>query len=580
MSAHVAIAAPTGSVPPAQMWEITFTSTFQEDLKKVPKHIYSAVNRLLGSLRNSPFDRIPNAKPLHGGPARFRARIAGRFRLLYQVFSKERRVTLVKLMERQDDYSDWPDRAPDGTIPPGVPVEGINPQPREGTRKDVPEDEPTHLADVEADHWLSEDELFLLQIPDEHRPAVLSAGTPEALAQTNVPAHLQTRALDYLTNPVSSQLGRLYHLAADTDADAIAAQPLEAFLLALDPEQKQMVQLPANRGPYLVKGGPGTGKTLVGLYRLKRLLDSDTPLTSFACLTYTNSLAGAAQAMLQRLLPAGRTKGLHVSTLDQLTYDLARAELGRAPSIWSDSHTDNCIQATLTTLAQSKQPSDRDIANVVGTLGVAYVREEIDHVIEGNNLCALQEYSRFSRAGRKHRFSQSLRQSFWVFYEAFRQRRTKARAHTWSSLRQIALAKLKRDASHSRFDFLFVDEVQDLSRVARQICIELVADSRFLFMTADTAQSIFIHPPSWAGTDPRLDLTGRAFPLRRNYRTTRQIADAIAPLRRDLDDGAVQSGPSSAVFTGQRPVWSVAPAAEHPEAVVDLVKCKRGSESA
>lgn len=562
------------------VWEITFTSAFQQDLGRVPKDIFGAIDRIIAFLREDPFARIPNAKRLKGARHRFRARIADRFRLLYQVFSKERRVTLVKLGDRQDIYEGtWPDARPIGALPPETPLFDIPARSKAPVPTRADQEPGPSVASVEPIKWISQDELFLLRIPEAHWAEVLTLTDADGLDRTSLPQHIRARITDYVTSSASSQLGKLYGLSDDAGAESIAGQPLENFLLALDPEQRRVVQLPASGGPYLVKGGPGTGKTLVGLYRLKQMVESraaedvfssGTPV--FGCLTYTNTLVGAMQALLQPLLPSSGDYRLHVSTLDKLTRELAQASLGRKQfTVWKDPSIDGCIQSIIRDYSASPSTRLQEIAAALGSLGVAYVREEILLVIQANNVTSLEEYSGFPRAGRKRPFSSRIRETFWAFYEAFERRRRQARAETWGSLRQLALAHLKATPGFPKFNFLFVDEVQDLSRVARQLCVELIKDVRFLFLTADTGQSIYIHPPTWAETDPRLRLTGRTFPLRRNYRTTRQIADAIAPLRKETDDGLEQTGLSAAVFTGVLPRWHCLPMKKHLTEVVRLV---------
>ena len=83
---------------------------------------------------------------------------------------------------------------------------------------------------------------------------------------------------------------------------------LLAFLLKLSPEQEKFAtwSLKAT-GPTLVKGGPGTGKSTVALYRVRSLLHQllknkavEEPRVLFT--TYTNALVRSSEQLLEQLL--------------------------------------------------------------------------------------------------------------------------------------------------------------------------------------------------------------------------------------------------------------------------------------
>lgn len=61
-------------------------------------------------------------------------------------------------------------------------------------------------------------------------------------------------------------------LIAEADnLDRFVAGELTDFLLVLDPEQQRLVTA-SLESPVLVRGGPGTGKSIVALYRVQRLV--------------------------------------------------------------------------------------------------------------------------------------------------------------------------------------------------------------------------------------------------------------------------------------------------------------------
>jgi superfamily I DNA/RNA helicase len=128
------------------------------------------------------------------------------------------------------------------------------------------------------------------------------------------------------------------------------------------------------------------------------------------------------------------------------------------------------------------------------------------------------------------------------------------RAVTWPELFNRVTAHLK--GGDSRFDFVVVDEAQDVG----------VADLRFLaalgakredglFFTGDLGQRIFQLPFSWRSLG--VDVRGRSYTLRINYRTSHQIrvqADRLLPpTLADVDGIAEDRRGTVSVFNGPAP---------------------------
>ena len=59
--------------------------------------------------------------------------------------------------------------------------------------------------------------------------------------------------------------------------ERFAEEDLRSFLLRLTPEQERLINQD-RRGPILVRGGPGTGKSTLALYQVQRLLRLDVHL--------------------------------------------------------------------------------------------------------------------------------------------------------------------------------------------------------------------------------------------------------------------------------------------------------------
>ena len=101
------------------------------------------------------------------------------------------------------------------------------------------------------------------------------------------------------------------------------------------------------------------------------------------------------------------------------------------------------------------------------------------------------------------------------------------------------------------YDYVFIDEAQDLKPIAIRFCISLCRDKGSVFLTADSNQSIYGGSLSWPKVVADLNFQGRARILRRNYRTTAEIWTAVSMLtpnaagtdRETLDVEPVFRGP-------------------------------------
>jgi hypothetical protein len=124
--------------------------------------------------------------------------------------------------------------------------------------------------------------------------------------------------------------------------------------------------------------------------------------------------------------------------------------------------------------------------NIVERLGLDYIADELEQVIHGNGLVSLSEYLEVSRSGRKYRLRDVERKTLWKVYEAFKLVCQQRNAQTFEEWRLLALNYLRSSSTYPRFTALFVDEAQDFSKVARQLCLELVKDPRHLLLAADS----------------------------------------------------------------------------------------------
>src|SRR5439155_20169344 len=110
----------------------------------------------------------------------------------------------------------------------------------------------------------------------------------------------------------------------------------------------------ALKGPPMVKGGAGTGKSTVALYRAKALLEGATDRGDERLLftTYTRALIAASQQLLGQLLAPEQLERVRVASCDEI----AREVVARFRRVGRMESRGTALQA-LHAVRQRFQPS-------------------------------------------------------------------------------------------------------------------------------------------------------------------------------------------------------------------------------
>ncbi len=174
-------------------------------------------------------------------------------------------------------------------------------------------------------------------------------------------------------------------------------------------------------------------------------------------------------------------------------------------------------------------------------------------VVDAWQLRSWQDYRDVARLGRKTRIGGKQREVLWSIFERVRAGLAERKAITWPDIFGRVTAYL---AGKSPFDFVVVDESQDVG-VAELRFLAALGGSRAdgLFFASDLGQRIFQQPFSWRSLG--VDVRGRSYTLRINYRTSHQIriqADRLLPpALADMDGNAEDRRGTVSVFNGPAP---------------------------
>lgn len=286
------------------------------------------------------------------------------------------------------------------------------------------------------------------------------------------------------------------------------------------PEQQQYVDM--ERAPLiLLKGAAGSGKTTVGVYRAIRLAEQGRRVL---VLTYNRTLSSVTKSLIEELigpLPAN----LSVMTLHQCMTSFLRRRSVRL----------NVNDESASLLNEALAEVRRRLSAPVLQREKEFFAEEIRRVIKGLGVQSVEEYKEVERYGRKTALSQKQREVVWKVYEAYQRRLAQHSIHDWSDVALLTMRALQGAPLEFPYDDIIVDEAQDLLPIDLRVIQQLVALTTAgssarssIMILADAAQTLYSRGFSWkqAGVQAR----GRTAILRKNFRNTRQIAEAAAHL--------------------------------------------------
>jgi hypothetical protein len=273
---------------------------------------------------------------------------------------------------------------------------------------------------------------------------------------------------------------RRFRVLGDVEALRRALEePWEKWAVSLHPSQAALVARNFS-GPARVSGSAGTGKTVVALHRAAHMARQNA-----TCRVPPDNLLGCIGA---------RPSDLYADAFGPVRLVLPKTVRGLIAD-------------------RAKQMGLR--------FSLPFLIGEWFDLIEPWLVQSKQDYIKMTRLGRKTRLSVSQRETLWPLFQDVHEV-IAARGETTNARMFGRVTEAIASATKPPYDFAVIDEAQDLA----------VAEGRFLaafgggrpnalFFAGDLGQRIFQTPFSWKSLG--LDIRGRSYTLRVNYRTSHQI---------------------------------------------------------
>ncbi|MFF9072801.1 UvrD-helicase domain-containing protein [Streptomyces sp. NPDC014872] len=323
----------------------------------------------------------------------------------------------------------------------------------------------------------------------------------------------------------------------------ILTEPLSAWRIFLHPAQRNLAERKTPyKGPARVTGGPGTGKTVVALHRVKALAERLPPGQAILLTTFTTNLANLLKSQLKDLGGAQLLAKVDVRNIDKVAYGTVKETFGpEAPSRLKDSDVLN----RWIELAQEQAEPHFD---------GRFLDAEWKQVVLAQDIRSRDEYFAARRAGRGRRLNRPERAQVWALIEEFERSLDREKA---AGVIQLA-AQAARIASgwsdeERPYRHIVVDEAQDLHAAHWKLLRALVPErDDDLFIVGDAHQRIYDNRTSLSAHG--INIRGRSRRLTLNYRTTRQILAASLNLLGNTDFDDLDGNPEQ--LRGYRSVLS------------------------
>ncbi|MFD3678614.1 ATP-dependent DNA helicase UvrD2 [Streptomyces sp. NPDC058613] len=293
-----------------------------------------------------------------------------------------------------------------------------------------------------------------------------------------------------------------------------AADPADAVLLGLDPEQREVAT--TLRGPVCVLAGAGTGKTRAITHRIAYGVHSGQLMpASVLAVTFTNRAAGEMRGRLRGLGAAGvQARTFHSAALRQLHYFWPKAIGGDMPRL-----LERKVQFVAEAGARCRVRLDRnELRDVTGEIEWAKVTQTVPADYPAAVL----------KSGREAPRDTAETAQIYAMYEQLKRDRGMIDFEDVLLL-TVAILQDRHDIAEqirAQYQHFVVDEYQDVSPLQQRLLELWLGERDSLCVVGDASQTIY----SFTGATPDHLLNFRTrYPqatvvkLVRDYRSTPQV---------------------------------------------------------
>ena len=291
--------------------------------------------------------------------------------------------------------------------------------------------------------------------------------------------------------------------------------------LAVDLTHEQKLCVNFGGDNLLVRGIPGSGKTLVLIRRAKKLAISASSTPGMGApveAVHLFTFAGALDRLTKEVIELKGWHDIGVSTFHSWAMQLLR-DLG-LPN-WTVRDRDQV--ALLEELLAGVQSDDSVLKRDIRQFWITEMKW-----IKGRGIGSETEYVEATRSGLGTRLDRKKRPIVWSVFEQYRGRLASQNKVDWEDFAPLLLANLKRIPASRKIRHILIDEAQDLTLSELRLLRGMATES--LSIAADEKQQIYNHGFTWK--EVGIDIRGQASKrLKGTHRSTKQIISLARTLQ-------------------------------------------------
>jgi DNA helicase II / ATP-dependent DNA helicase PcrA len=318
--------------------------------------------------------------------------------------------------------------------------------------------------------------------------------------------------------------------------------------ISLSPEQISVVQQEEEH--LLINGSAGSGKSLTLLYKLLKVMDQENEPKRILYCSYNQTLIEDARKRIQQSSKYQEVKDKH--TVHLRTFHNAATEILQEIGFSNARH----LKMSLRNIKNAEEMITRRtmvlVDNFISTPEYGKLPPEqklykthqgkflMDEVLwmKANGFITWEQYAECERAGRgaNPRLTKEQRNTVFTLYKQYHEMlKEKFRNHL--DLEDYALLLLKHNEEipeSMKYDYIFVDEVQDLQ--AMQLKSLIALQKKSIVVSGDPKQRIYKRSP-FSYRELGLNIEGRKNrTLKTNYRSTKQIMQLAGRIQFDDEE--------------------------------------------
>lgn len=305
---------------------------------------------------------------------------------------------------------------------------------------------------------------------------------------------------------------------------------------------KQIEAIKATSTNVLVRGVPGSGKTVVLVEKVKSILE-ETPNAKILFITYNNTLKAYIHSQLKDT--PYKANQLKITTY----HSWAKEALSEVMSLGKNQFTfiDNTFSSMYRNFpSSSRYFTDQSYEN--------YLKEEWKW-LKGKEIKSEEEYLNVERTGRGVGINKAARKEIYSFFQQVEHvlaSRNLVPLHYYGMMAIEYADKIKKAFGYTH---VFIDEAQDLTQAEVHSLSSIIGDGAQLVIAADLGQKIYKTDFTWRSAGVNVQ-GGRTKTLDIAHRSTKQVMDLAAsllahdPLVKTEEEGR----PQNVVREGNKPL--------------------------